>query len=146
MVWAKGVAVTENNVLPLDGCARRAVDGDLVTALREHLPSRGTAERLAQLFRMLGDPNRVRILLALLEGGELCVCDLAAAVGSSESAASHALRLLRTASMVRSRRDGKRVFYALDDGHVRVLLDLSVEHVQHVNTAGTLADSEQEER
>lgn len=86
---------------------------------------------MANLFRLLGDPGRVRMLSALLEAGELCVCDLAAVVDMAESPVSHSLRLLRTAGVVRHRRAGRQVFYRLDDAHVRLLLDLSVEHVGH---------------
>src|SRR5439155_1276210 len=89
------------------------------------------AERLAGLFRLLGDRSRVRILFALAEAGELCVCDLAAAVDVAETAVSQALRLLRTAGAVRARRDGRTVWYRLDDEHVRLLLDLSRTHLSH---------------
>jgi ArsR family transcriptional regulator, lead/cadmium/zinc/bismuth-responsive transcriptional repressor len=81
--------------------------------------------RVAELFRLLGDHTRTSILYALLEAGELSVGELAAAVGASETSASHALRLLRTARVVRSRRDGRAVFYSLQDPHVRMLLELA---------------------
>lgn len=89
------------------------------------------ASQVAELFRLLGDRTRVRILGALLAEGELCVCELSAAVDVPESTVSHALRLLRTAGVVRNRRDGRSVHYSLDDDHVRNLLALSVEHVRH---------------
>ena len=79
----------------------------------------------------MGDPNRVRMLYALAEAGELCVCDLAAVVEVAEHSVSHALRLLRTAGIVRSRRSGRMVYYSLDDAHVRLLLDVSAEHLRH---------------
>lgn len=115
----------------LTGCAPSAVDAGLVAALRARLPEEHDSMRLAELFRLLGDPKRMRLLMTLLEAGELCVCDLAATVGTSETGVSHALRLLRTAGVVRSRRDGRRVFYSLDDAHVRMLIDLSAEHLRH---------------
>lgn len=71
------------------------------------------------------------LLLALLEGGELCVPDLAAAVGMGESAVSHALRLLRTTRVVKVRRAGRMAFYSLTDSHVRLLLDVALEHLRH---------------
>lgn len=118
-------------VVGLDGCASPAVDPDRVDAARQRmLPSR-EAQRLSELFRLLGDATRVRILYALLEVGELCVCDLAATVEAAETTVSHALRLLRTAGIVRNRRDGRSVYYSLDDTHVRMLLELSAEHVRH---------------
>ena len=94
------------------------------------------ARRLAELFRMLGDPGRVRLLVALAEAGEMRVGDLCAVVGAPETSVSHALRLLRTAGIVRNRREGRNVFYDLDDAHVRELLDLSREHLRH-GGAGT---------
>lgn len=84
---------------------------------------------LAELFRLLGDPTRVRILYALLEAGELCVCDIAEVVQTTETKVSQAMRLLRGAGVVRNRRDGRNVYYRLDDAHVRMLLDLTREHL-----------------
>ena len=115
----------------LDGCAVPAVDRRRVAAARRRLISQDEAARLTELFRLLGDPTRARILFALLEVGELCVCDLAATVDVAETSVSHALRLLRTSKIVRARRAGRMMFYSLDDGHVRLLLDLSREHLLH---------------
>ena len=116
---------------PLDGCVVRMVDPARVADTRRRLLDLDEADRLAGLFRLLGDRGRVRILFALAEAGELCVCDLAAAVDMAEPAVSQALRLLRTAGVVRTRRDGRTVWYRLDDDHVRLLLDLSRTHVSH---------------
>jgi ArsR family transcriptional regulator, lead/cadmium/zinc/bismuth-responsive transcriptional repressor len=118
-------------VAPLDGCVVRMVDPARVADTRSRLLDLDEAERLAGLLRLLGDRNRVRILFALAEAGELCVCDLAAAVEVAEPAVSQALRLLRTAGAVRARRDGRTVWYRLDDEHVRLLLDLSRTHLSH---------------
>ena len=118
-------------VVGLDGCAVRAVDADRVVATRERLVSDDEARALAAGFKLLGEPNRVRILYALLEAGEMCVGDLAATVAVSETTVSHAMRLLRSAGIVRNRRDGRVVYYRLDDAHVRMLLDLSREHLAH---------------
>lgn len=109
----------------------RVIDADRVAATRARVLERNDAVEVAELFRLLGDPGRVQLLGALLEAGELCVCDLAAVVGLAESSVSHSLRLLRTAGIVRHRRAGRQVFYRLDDAHVRLLLDLSVEHIRH---------------
>ena len=89
------------------------------------------AQQLTELFRLLGDPTRVQILYALVEVGELCVCDLAAVVDAPETSISHALRLLRTAGVVRNRKSGRMVYYSLNDAHVRLLLDVSAEHLRH---------------
>ena len=118
-------------VLGLDTCAVRNVDAGRVSAARERLISAEEADELAACFRLLGDPKRVRILYVLLEAGELCVCDIAAAAEISETTVSQAMRLLRTAGIVRNRRDGRMIYYRLDDAHVRLLLDVSKEHVVH---------------
>lgn len=89
-----------------------------------------TAARLAETFRALSDPTRVRIV-SLLAGAELCVCDLATALDMSQSAVSHQLRTLRDLSLVRRRRDGRHAFYSLDDEHVADLYRRSLEHVAH---------------
>ena len=101
---------------------------DIVSAA---LPDTDEAAGLAEMFRLLGDPTRVRILFALLEAGELCVCDIAAVVDTTETKVSQAMRLLRSAGVVRNRREGRKIFYRLDDAHVRLLLDLSREHLAH---------------
>lgn len=116
-------------VTPLDACADRVVDPSRVAAARERVITLDEAGELAGLFRLLGDPTRARILYALLEAGELCVCDLAATVDVAETSVSHALRLLRAAGIVRNRRDGRMIYYSLADAHVRLLLDLSRQHL-----------------
>ena len=107
------------------------VDADRVAFAQERLPSTDETDRLADWFRVLGDPTRTRLLYALLEGGELCVSDLAYTVGSTETTVSHALRWLRKSDIVRSRRAGRLIYYSLDDAHVRMLLDLGREHLRH---------------
>jgi DNA-binding transcriptional ArsR family regulator len=86
---------------------------------------------VAALFKVLADPGRCRLMDALIEAGELCVCDLAATVEMSESNVSHHLRVLRADRLVRARRSGKMVYYSPDDVHIRVLLDMTREHVRH---------------
>ncbi len=115
----------------LDGCAAHCDEPLSVSALRERLPDTEARRRTADLFRLLGDHTRVSILMALLEGGELCVCDLSATIDVAENVVSQALRLLRTADVVRTRRDGRRIHYRLADAHVRMLLDLSADHLSH---------------
>ena len=114
-----------------DQCMVRILDHDRVESTRERSIGPVEAAEVSALFRLLGDPGRVRILAALLEAGELCVCDLAAVVEMAESSVSHSLRLLRTAGIVRHRRSGRQVFYRLDDAHVRLQLDVSLQHVGH---------------
>jgi ArsR family transcriptional regulator, lead/cadmium/zinc/bismuth-responsive transcriptional repressor len=112
--------------------AARVVDRDRVAAVQAAMPAIEQVEQVADVFALLGDPNRVRLLVALLAGGELCVCDLAAAAGMTESAASHAIRWLRAHRIVSSpRRQGRLMYYRLDDAHVRVLLDIALTHAEH---------------
>lgn len=113
-----------------DTCDVQAVHLDGVRRARAVLPSAEVANDLAALFGALGDPTRVR-LLATLMNGPLCVCDLAATLGISPSAVSHQLRLLRSLHLVRARRDGKLVWYALDDDHVGDLLAVGFTHIGH---------------
>jgi DNA-binding transcriptional ArsR family regulator len=94
------------------------------------------AADLAAMFRLVGDPTRVRILFAVQEAGELCVSDIAAAVETSETKVSQALRLLRAANVVRSRRDGRNIHYRLDDEHIRQLLDVCRDHLAHSAEVG----------
>jgi ArsR family transcriptional regulator, lead/cadmium/zinc/bismuth-responsive transcriptional repressor len=89
------------------------------------------ALELVETFRLLSDPGRVRLIAALLEAEELCVCDLAEVTGLSQTACSHNLRLLRAQRLVRYRRQGRNVYYTLDDEHIRVLLDVALQHVTH---------------
>jgi len=122
-----------SEVSSIDGCVTRRVDGARVAAVAESLIDVDVAVDLAEMFRLLGDPTRVRILFALLEAGELCVCDIAEVVETTDTKVSQAMRLLRSAGVVRNRRDGRNIFYRLDDGHVRMLLDLSRKHVAHLD-------------
>ena len=120
-----------NDVVGLDACSVKVVDVERVAAARAELLPEDEITRLTELFRLLGDPTRARLLYALLEAGELCVCDLSAATDTPETNISHALRLLRTARIVKARRAGRMMHYSLDDAHVRMLLDISREHMRH---------------
>jgi DNA-binding transcriptional ArsR family regulator len=104
-------------------------DAGRVAAVRAAQPDALTVERLAEIFKALGDPTRVRLLSALA-AAELCVCDLATLLALSESAISHQLRLLRSLRLVRARRDGRMVFYRLDDDHIVRLLAQGREHAE----------------
>lgn len=117
--------------MPDEACDVRMIHPDKVEAVRKELLTGDEAGQLADRFRLLSDPGRLRMVYALLEAGELCVCDLAAAVDASESATSHQLRQLRLAGLVRSRKEGRTVYYKVDDTHVRLLLDVAVEHYLH---------------
>lgn len=120
---------TPSDVATAEECAVRVVDPEKVALVRAALPDGDTIGELAQVFGLLSDPGRLRVITALLEGGEMCVCDIAASCGHSESAVSHTLRLLRASRVVQVRRAGRRAYYRLDDSHVRMLLDLALAHV-----------------
>jgi len=115
----------------VDTCELKLVDPERVRSVQASLPAAEVVDELAEVFGLLSDPNRLRLLASLLEGGELCVCDLAAAAGMAESTTSHALRLLRAHHVVKARRAGRMMHYSLRDGHVRMLLDVALEHVGH---------------
>ena len=111
-------------------CAdRHDADPAVLARVRARLVAAGTVESVAEVFKLLGDPSRVR-LLDVLTHGERCVCDMAALVGLSESAVSHQLRLLRAARLVRVRRSGRLAYYSLDDHHVIGLLHDARKHVE----------------
>lgn len=112
----------------MDLCDERLIHPEAVDTARQALVG-APVEDLAEAFRVLGDPTRVGILLAL-STGELCVCDLAELFGVTPSAVSHQLRLLRAHRLVRARRDGKMAYYCLDDDHVRTLFAEGLRHVK----------------
>ncbi len=118
----------------LDDCTVRVVDRDRVTGVRASMPADEQVADLADVFGLLSDPGRLRVLVALLEG-EMCVCDLAAAARASESAVSHHLRLLRAHRVVQARRSGRMAYYRLADSHVRMLLDIALTHIGHAPAA-----------
>lgn len=112
-----------------NACAVRCVHPDAVEAASDRLSERADVLNGARaLFAALGDPTRLR-LLAALQTGPLCTCDLAATLGVTESAVSHQLRGLRALRLVASERDGKMVYHRLDDDHVAALLSVAAEHV-----------------
>lgn len=113
-------------------CGCSVIHYESVERARSGLPAAASLEGLAELMKVFGDPGRLRILFALA-AEELCVCDLSALLRCSQSSVSHQLALLRGARLVRSRREGKVVYYALDDPHVSSLLELGLEHAAERN-------------
>ena len=89
-----------------------------------------TSLRLSELFKVLGDKTRIKLLSLLVVEEEMCVCDIAQLLGMTQSAISHQLRALKNARLVKSRRDGKTVFYSLADDHVKTIIDQGIEHVK----------------
>lgn len=102
---------------------------EIVEKVRGQLPGEDTLYDLTELFRIFGDSTRIRILYVLFEA-EMCVCDIAALLGMTQSAISHQLRALKNVRLVKSRREGKTVFYSLADDHVKTIIDQGLEHVR----------------
>ena len=113
-----------------EGCRVKVVHLDRVKRARKKGLDQVQLNRLAALYKAMGDPNRLRMLLALRDG-EMCVCDLAALTGISDSAVSHALRRLKDLALVKNRREGQILYYSLDDHHVDELLASSLDHLNH---------------
>ncbi len=117
-----------------DCCQITIVDEERVALARQQLPDERVLVEVAEVFKLLGDMTRVRILQALAVT-ELCVCDLAALLEMTSSAISHQLRLLRASGIVCFRKEGKMVYYRLDDGHVQTLVEVSLRHVAECQSA-----------
>lgn len=122
---------SDEKVTGLDACAIECIHPEKVELVRNaSLPGPELA-KAASMFKLLGDPTRAKLLYALVEAGELCVCDLAAATDTQESTVSQSLRMLRASGVVTGRRQGRLVYYRLADAHVRMMLDLTREHIAH---------------
>ena len=111
-------------------CDFMYVHDEIVQKVRQEMPDEDVLFDLSELFKVFGDPTRLKLLAALL-AQEMCVCDLSDLLGISQSAVSHQLRLLRTSRLVKNRREGKSVYYSLDDDHVATILAQGMEHVRH---------------
>lgn len=109
-------------------CEVRVIHRDVVEAARKNLPDEAACGAMAEIFKAMGEPTRLRILWCLAER-EMCVCDITAALSLSQSLVSHQLRILRQLKLVKHRREGKMVFYSLDDEHVKSLLQQAGDHV-----------------
>ena len=120
------LTISPSNDLP--DCEEKCVHGDKTARALAMLPAAQTLSDLAELYKIFGDATRVRILYILLEE-ELCVCDIAEALGMTVSAISHQLRILKGAKLVKYNKVGKSVFYSLADEHVRLILAQGMEHV-----------------
>lgn len=116
---------------PDDVCQVVCIHEDQVLKLRQHFIEAKLVQGVTDIFKALGDPTRARIVYALTQAEELCVCDLSALLGMSISAVSHQLRLLRNLRLVKYRKAGKVVYYSLDDDHVVDLFRQGLEHARH---------------
>ena len=113
----------------LECCDSVEVHTELLRTVAEQMPREEELYDLAELFKVFGDSTRIRILYVLFEA-EVCVCDLAEALGMTQPAISHQLRILKQARLVKSRREGKSVYYSLADGHVRTIIAQGREHIE----------------
>ncbi|MCI8838773.1 MAG: helix-turn-helix transcriptional regulator [Oscillospiraceae bacterium] len=119
--------MTDHNEIERCGCL--FVHEDAVSEVLGEMPDDETLYDLAELFKVFGDSTRIKILYALFEA-ELCVCDISKLLGLTQSAVSHQLRVLKNSRLVKFRREGKTVFYALADGHVRRIIAQGMDHIK----------------
>lgn len=110
-------------------CEEHCIHGDVIERVRAKLPDVEELYDLAEFFKVFGDTTRIRILYVLFEA-EMCVCDIAEMLNMTASAISHQLRLLKQSRLVKSRRDGKTIYYSLADDHVRSIIDMGREHIE----------------
>ncbi len=129
------ISVDTQAISPLEDCEIAAIHPPAVFAARAALAALPPPASVASLFALLADPTRLRIVAAL-SAGELCVCDLAVATGVNRTRVSHQLRILREGRLVRSRRDGRVIFYSLDDDHVHDLLRMGIAHAHEGQEGG----------
>ena len=113
-----------------DTCEENIINKELVDNVKEILINESDVSKLQELFKALGDGTRIKILYALSKS-ELCVCDISSIIDMSQSAVSHQLRILRNLRLVKYRKEGKIVYYSLDDNHVVQLFNQGLEHVKH---------------
>ena len=109
-------------------CELMCAHEEIGEKVQKEMPDEDTLYDLTELFRIFGDSTRIRIMYVLFEA-EMCVCDIAALLGMTQSAISHQLRALKNAKLVTSRREGKTVFYSLADDHVKTIIDQGLEHI-----------------
>ena len=112
-----------------DCCSEEKVHEELLKIVNETMPEETELYDLAELFKVFGDSTRIRILFVLFEA-EVCVCDLAQALNMTQSAISHQLKILKQNKLVKSRREGKSIFYSLADDHVRTIISMGREHIE----------------
>ncbi|MBQ8303571.1 MAG: helix-turn-helix transcriptional regulator [Clostridia bacterium] len=112
-----------------DTCEEMLLHNDILKTVRATLPADKKLFDLAELFKIFGDSTRMKILFVLFST-EVCTCDLAAALNMTASAVSHQLNSLKRAKLIKSRRDGKTVFYSLADSHVKTIIEKAIEHIE----------------
>ena len=116
-------------ITDIEQCDELCVHGDIVAHVQAQMPDEDEMYDLAELFKVFGDSSRIKILFALFSH-EICVCDLAESVSMTQSAVSHQLKILKSAGLVKARRDGKQMMYSLADDHVRSIIGQGKEHIE----------------
>ncbi|WP_432667231.1 metalloregulator ArsR/SmtB family transcription factor [Wukongibacter baidiensis] len=119
-----------NNSSNKEACNCNIIHEDVVNRVKANMPMEEKLYDLADLFKVFGDTTRIKIIYSLFQE-EMCVCDIAATLGMSHSAISHQLRVLKAAALVKHRREGKVVYYSLDDEHVKNIFDQGFSHISH---------------
>ena len=114
---------------PVETCEEKTIHPEHVDSFVKDLPPDEMLFDLAELFKIFGDSTRIKILYVLFEA-ELCVCDIAAVLGMSQSAISHQLRTIKQARLVKNRREGKTIYYSLADDHVKTIIGMAIEHLE----------------
>lgn len=120
--------IMENNERKIESCSGNIIHEDIVVKVKDQLPAEETLYDLAELFKVFGDTTRIKIICALFES-EMCVCDLSCLLNMTQSAISHQLRVLKSARLVKFRREGKVVYYSLDDEHIKHIYDAGLNHI-----------------
>ena len=115
-------------------CLTTEVHEETVSLVAAHMPEGAKINAVAELFKMFGDPTRAKILCAL-QMQELCVCDLSHLLGMQQSAVSHQLRLLKAVRLVRSRKQGREVYYSLEDAHIQAIFSIAFTHISEEGRA-----------
>ncbi|MCT1403911.1 transcriptional regulator [Paenibacillus sp. LC231] len=118
---------TMNEEIALELCETECPSTERIASLKETISDEDMIG-MAEIFKALADPTRVKVAYMLDRGGELCVCDVAEVLGSSTATASHHLRTLKNKDIAKSRKAGKNVYYSLKDDHIRTLLHMTLEH------------------
>ena len=119
----------ENNLEEIQEC--NVLHLETVNKIKKQMPEDGFIYDLAELFKVFADSTRMKIIYSLMKE-ELCVCDIANIVGTTQSAISHQLRILKQAKLVKFRREGKVIFYSLDDGHIYEIVKKGSEHIEEL--------------
>lgn len=112
----------------IETCACTTIHNDVIQKVRDAMPQEEMLYDLAELFKVFGDTTRIKILCALFEA-EMCVCDIASLLNMTQSAISHQLRVLKQARLVKYRKEGKVVYYSLDDSHIKSIFDQGLLHI-----------------